>query len=165
MFCTLRKLNIYLNMCLSSICLTLELSDDEISAQAFLFFLAGYETTASLMRYSSHTLAVHPEIDAKLIEEIETKIGDVSLFSALIYINVQLFFLYLWNTRRIQQDYLTYSVLSLITVTQFAICVQIKNVIIIRIDQLKHAKIRFNFIFRVAQHMNRLPASLTWICL
>jgi len=58
---------------------TLELSDDEINATAFLFFLAGFETTASLLRYASYQLALRPDLDKKLMEEIEKNIGDVSI--------------------------------------------------------------------------------------
>lgn len=62
-----------------------ELTDAEIKAQAFLFFLAGYETTASLLRYASYVLAIHPDIDTKLYEEIKQNIGDVRPLSYLLW--------------------------------------------------------------------------------
>ncbi|XP_045213917.2 cytochrome P450 3A29-like [Mercenaria mercenaria] len=51
------------------------LSDDEISGQAFVFFIAGFETTASLLRYSAYILALHPDVDAKLYDEVQKHIG------------------------------------------------------------------------------------------
>jgi len=55
----------------------LELTDDVINAQAFLFFL-GFETTASLLRYAAYVLATHPDIDSKLYDEVVDNIGEVS---------------------------------------------------------------------------------------
>ena len=46
------------------------LTDEEIIGNIILILLAGYETTASLLTYVSHSLAVHPEIQAKLRQEI-----------------------------------------------------------------------------------------------
>lgn len=51
------------------------LTDDEIKGQAFVFFLAGFETTASLLRYSAYILAFHPELDSQLYDEIQKYIG------------------------------------------------------------------------------------------
>ena len=48
------------------------LTDEEIIANIVLILLAGYETTASLLTYSSYLLALHPEIQTKLRQEIET---------------------------------------------------------------------------------------------
>src|SRR5205823_5814864 len=38
-----------------------KLTEDEIIAQAFLFFIGGYETTASTLSFCSYALAIHPE--------------------------------------------------------------------------------------------------------
>ena len=46
------------------------LTDEEIIGNILLILLAGYETTASLLTYASHSLAVHPEIQTKLRQEI-----------------------------------------------------------------------------------------------
>ena len=46
------------------------LTDEEIIGNIILILLAGYETTASLLTFASHSLAVHPEIQAKLRQEI-----------------------------------------------------------------------------------------------
>lgn len=47
-----------------------EWSDDEIVAQFFVFFFAGFEPTAVLMSFASHELMVNPDIQHRLREEI-----------------------------------------------------------------------------------------------
>lgn len=47
-------------------------------AQAFLFFIAGYETTASTLNYVSYCLAVHQEAQEKVVQEIRDQIGEVN---------------------------------------------------------------------------------------
>ncbi len=47
------------------------LTNVEILAQAILFLLAGYETTGSTLSLISYNLACHPEIQQKLIEEVD----------------------------------------------------------------------------------------------
>jgi cytochrome P450 family 3 subfamily A len=47
------------------------LTDDEIVANVILILLAGYETTASLLTFASHTLALHPEIQQIIRKEIQ----------------------------------------------------------------------------------------------
>jgi cytochrome P450 len=37
---------------------------------SFVFFLAGYETTASLLSYFFYLLAIYPECQQKLLEEV-----------------------------------------------------------------------------------------------
>lgn len=49
-----------------------ELDMDNIAAQALVFFLAGFDTTSTLLCFASHQLAVHPDIQSKLQEEIDT---------------------------------------------------------------------------------------------
>ena len=46
------------------------LTDEEIIGNIMFILLAGYETTASLLTYASHSLAVHPKIQVKLRQEI-----------------------------------------------------------------------------------------------
>lgn len=48
-----------------------EITDTVIAAQCMIFFLAGYDTTSSLMSFMSHELAVHPEIQDRLIAEVD----------------------------------------------------------------------------------------------
>jgi cytochrome P450 len=47
------------------------LHSDEVVSNVFLFMIAGYETTSTALAYSTYVLATRPEIQAKLIEEID----------------------------------------------------------------------------------------------
>ncbi|KAK5641518.1 hypothetical protein RI129_010065 [Pyrocoelia pectoralis] len=51
---------------------SLNLSDEDITAQALVFFAAGFETVSSALSFLSYELATHPEIQQKLYEEIST---------------------------------------------------------------------------------------------
>ena len=42
-----------------------------VTANANLLILAGHETTASALTYTSHLLALHPEVQERLAEEID----------------------------------------------------------------------------------------------
>lgn len=44
--------------------------DDDLAAQCFIFFLAGFETVATAMSFMAHELAVNPDVQQKLFEEI-----------------------------------------------------------------------------------------------
>lgn len=59
----------------------MELTDDVITAQALIFFLAGFETTSTLLSFLSYELALNPDIQAKLQEEVDeaTKEGSQKL--------------------------------------------------------------------------------------
>lgn len=49
-------------------------NDVEIAAQCFLFFIAGFDTTATLLTFASYELAVNKDIQEKIYKEIrETK--------------------------------------------------------------------------------------------
>ncbi|CAD1470402.1 unnamed protein product [Heterotrigona itama] len=48
-------------------CLTIE----EMTYQAFVFYMASYDTVSSILSFAAHEIAVHPEIQAKLYREIE----------------------------------------------------------------------------------------------
>ena len=50
----------------------IDLSIDDIIAQAFLFFFAGFDTTSTLMCFLAHELAVNPEIQEKLRTEVDS---------------------------------------------------------------------------------------------
>lgn len=50
---------------------TSELTDNEVIAQAIIFLLAGYETTSAALSYFAYNMAVHPDCQEKLIQEID----------------------------------------------------------------------------------------------
>jgi cytochrome P450 family 9 len=47
------------------------LDDDDITAQAVLFFLAGFETASTLLCFASQLLAMNPDIQSRLQDEID----------------------------------------------------------------------------------------------
>ncbi|CAL1280345.1 unnamed protein product [Larinioides sclopetarius] len=47
------------------------LTNDELVAQCVIFFLAGFETTASTLAFASYHLALNPDIQEKLVEELD----------------------------------------------------------------------------------------------
>jgi len=53
------------------------LSQDEIIAQSIIFFIAGFETTASAITCCLFELANHPEVQEKLFNEISSKLDGV----------------------------------------------------------------------------------------
>ncbi|NXP44780.1 CP3AO protein, partial [Heliornis fulica] len=48
------------------------LTDIEVLAQAFIFIFAGYEPTSNTLCYLAYELAMHPDVQQKLLEEIDT---------------------------------------------------------------------------------------------
>ncbi|KAG5324865.1 CP9E2 protein, partial [Pseudoatta argentina] len=48
-----------------------ELDIDDMTAQAFIFFLGGFETSSTTMCYTAHEIAANPEIQIKLQQEID----------------------------------------------------------------------------------------------
>ncbi|GFT54952.1 cytochrome P450 3A21 [Nephila pilipes] len=52
------------------------LSEDEMVAQCVIFFLAGYDTTASALSYASYLLALNPEVQDKLFAEIRDTVKE-----------------------------------------------------------------------------------------
>lgn len=53
----------------------LELTDDDITAQALDFFYGGFYSTASLMYFCVYELAINPEIQEKLRKEANETLG------------------------------------------------------------------------------------------
>ncbi|XP_074040276.1 cytochrome P450 9e2-like [Leptinotarsa decemlineata] len=53
-----------------------ELTNSDITAQALLFFFAGFDTVSSLMCFMSHELAIHPDIQTRLRNEIEDTLAE-----------------------------------------------------------------------------------------
>lgn len=50
---------------------TLEMTDDIIAAQVFVFFAAGFETSSSTTSFTLHLLAYHPEVQKKVQDNID----------------------------------------------------------------------------------------------
>ena len=48
-----------------------KLTRDQLVTQCILFFIAGYETTATAIAFTMHNLTMNPEAQDKLVEEIE----------------------------------------------------------------------------------------------
>jgi cytochrome P450 family 9 len=47
------------------------LDDDDITSQCLIFFLAGFETISNLLCFASHELAVNPDYQQRLYEEVK----------------------------------------------------------------------------------------------
>ncbi|KAJ2939829.1 hypothetical protein O0L34_g18023 [Tuta absoluta] len=61
-------------------------TEDDLIAQAVLFFIAGFETVASSMTFLLYELAVNPDVQEKLVQEIretEEKYGEKFDFNAV----------------------------------------------------------------------------------
>ncbi|XP_049963569.1 cytochrome P450 6k1-like [Schistocerca serialis cubense] len=52
------------------------LSIDDIAAQAFVFFIAGFETSSSTVSFALHELAFNPDIQSRVQEEIDAVLKD-----------------------------------------------------------------------------------------
>ncbi|XP_054161002.1 uncharacterized protein LOC128959081 [Oppia nitens] len=68
------------------------LTEDEILAQSWVFFVAGYETTATALTFTSYELAINPETQEKLYKEIMSAVDakgelDYELMSRLPYLD------------------------------------------------------------------------------
>ncbi|KAF2886705.1 hypothetical protein ILUMI_19468, partial [Ignelater luminosus] len=50
---------------------TKQLSDDDVTAQALIFFFAGFDTVSTLMCFAVYELAVNPDVQQKLREEVD----------------------------------------------------------------------------------------------
>ena len=60
-----------------------KLSDDDIYATSITFLLAGYETTSNALAYTTYLLALHPDIQQRLFEELKASIPDSQVLSLL----------------------------------------------------------------------------------
>ncbi|XP_044272842.1 cytochrome P450 9e2-like [Tribolium madens] len=48
-----------------------KITNEDIAAQALLFFFAGYDSVSTLISYMAYELAVNPNVQTKLLEEID----------------------------------------------------------------------------------------------
>lgn len=46
--------------------------DDEMTAQCFLFFVAGFDTSSTLLCFAAHELMENPDVQRTLIEELDS---------------------------------------------------------------------------------------------
>lgn len=53
----------------------IELDEDAIAAQAFVFFAAGYETSSNTIAFCLHELALNQEIQERTRREIRNALG------------------------------------------------------------------------------------------
>ncbi|XP_076473006.1 cytochrome P450 3A29-like [Babylonia areolata] len=49
---------------------------EEVESQMILFFVAGYETTGSTLQYLAYSLAMHPDIQERVVAEIQQELGE-----------------------------------------------------------------------------------------
>ncbi|CAE1256602.1 TBXAS1 [Acanthosepion pharaonis] len=54
------------------------LTDVEIIAQCMIFFLAGFDTTATTLSFFAHSIATNPDVQEKLYQEIKEKLEQES---------------------------------------------------------------------------------------
>lgn len=54
----------------------MEMTEEDIIAQAFIFFLAGFDASSRLMCFASHLLSHHSAIQERLRQEIDTILGE-----------------------------------------------------------------------------------------
>ena len=61
------------------------MTKDEVIAQSIMFFLAGYDTTATSIAFLTYNLALNPEIQEELYEEIVNFAADKVLCHHIIH--------------------------------------------------------------------------------
>ncbi|XP_066991533.2 cytochrome P450 9e2 [Anabrus simplex] len=54
----------------------IDLTDEDIEAQAMIFFLAGFDTASTLLSFTSVLLATHENVQRKLQQEVDEMLGD-----------------------------------------------------------------------------------------
>ena len=64
------------------------MTERDIVAQSITFLLAGYETTSAVLSYLIHLLAHNQNVQKRLSEEIEQKMGQVKTNLYLSYVSM-----------------------------------------------------------------------------
>ena len=64
------------------------MSDEEIKANAFLFLLGGFDTTATVLSFTLFHMAANPQILLKAQKEVDEKLGQVSVFQFVLFVCV-----------------------------------------------------------------------------
>lgn len=69
------------------------MTEDEIVGQAFIFLLAGYETSSNALAFTCYLLAIHPECQCKVQEEVDEfftrhEAPDYTSFQELKYLDM-----------------------------------------------------------------------------
>ena len=63
-----------------------KLVDSQIIGNAFTFMMAGYETTANALSYTSYLLALNPQVQQKLQAEIDQYLEENPVITVLTII-------------------------------------------------------------------------------
>ncbi|XP_044766583.1 uncharacterized protein LOC123322670 [Coccinella septempunctata] len=66
-----------------------DLSITDIAAQAFLFFIAGFEGVSNLLCYTAYELATHPDIQGRLIDEVDKNCSNGKMPSYMEIMNME----------------------------------------------------------------------------
>lgn len=61
-----------------------DISDDDIASQAMNFFLAGFETVSSTICFTLYELAVNPDVQRKLRDEIDEESDEKLTYEAIV---------------------------------------------------------------------------------
>ena len=71
----------------SSVCLIYisALTDEEMVVNSIVFMVAGYETTATTLSWLFYDLAIHSDIQDKLVQEIDSDLGKVYHTLVLVF--------------------------------------------------------------------------------
>ena len=65
-----------------------KLTEEEVVGHSLTFILAGYETTSNALSYTTYCLAMNPDKQEKLLEEIDQTIKDGVSAAVKVFVNV-----------------------------------------------------------------------------